>query len=141
MEGEGIKVYGVMVDGGKEAWLQFIKDHNLTDWIHVYETKEHQDATEKAGQPGYRQLYDVYETPILYLLDKDKRIIAKKLDLSAIDEVINLKMRKKNPIEMSIPVKKLLVDPHSFSFPLPLSGVMLKLFLPSTARVSARRNS
>jgi hypothetical protein len=33
---EGVKIYGVMVDGGKEAWLQFIKDHNLTDWTHVY---------------------------------------------------------------------------------------------------------
>ena len=36
---EGIKIYGVMVDGGREAWIQFIKDHNLSDWTHVYETK------------------------------------------------------------------------------------------------------
>jgi hypothetical protein len=92
---EGVKVYGVMVDGGNEAWLQFIKDHNLTDWIHVYETKEHQEAGEKAGQPNYRQLYDVYQTPILYLLDKDKHIVAKKLTYQQIDEVINLKMRQK----------------------------------------------
>jgi len=92
---EGVKLYGVMVDGGKEAWLQFIKDHNLADWIHVYETKEHQDSVEKAGQPGFRQLYDVYQTPILYLLDKDKRIIAKKLSYQQLDEVITLKMRQK----------------------------------------------
>ncbi|HLZ89759.1 MAG TPA: thioredoxin-like domain-containing protein [Puia sp.] len=92
---EGVKLYGVMVDGGREAWLQFIKDHNLTDWIHVYETREHQDAGEKAGQPNYRQLYDVYQTPILYLLDKDKHIVAKKLSYQQIDEVINLKMRQK----------------------------------------------
>ena len=90
---EGVKVYGVMVDGGKEAWSQFIKDHNLIDWIHVYETKEHQEATEKAGQASFRQLYDVYQTPILYLLDKDKRIIAKKLSYQQLDEVINLKMK------------------------------------------------
>ena len=89
----GVKLYGVMVDGGKEAWLQFIKDHNLTDWIHVYETKAQQEATEAAGKPGYRQLYDVYQTPILYLLDKDKRIIAKKLSYQQLDEVMNLKMQ------------------------------------------------
>jgi thiol-disulfide isomerase/thioredoxin len=92
---EGVKLYGVMVDGGNEAWVQFIKDHNLTDWIHVYETREHQDAGEKAGQPNYRQLYDVYQTPILYLLDKDKHIVAKKLSYQQIDEVINLKLRQK----------------------------------------------
>jgi len=91
---EGVKIYGVMVDGGKEAWVQFIKDHNLVDWIHVYETKEHQDSVEKAGQPGFRQLYDVYQTPILYLLDKDKRIIAKKLSYQQLDEVISLKLRQ-----------------------------------------------
>jgi hypothetical protein len=90
---EGVKVYGVMVDGGREAWLQFIKDHNLKDWIHVYETKAHQDSTESAGRPGYKQLYDVYQTPILYLLDKDKRIIAKKLSYQQLDEIINLKMQ------------------------------------------------
>jgi len=90
---EGVKLYGVMVDGGQEAWLQFIKDHNLKDWIHVYETKAHQDSTEAAGQAGYRQLYDVYQTPILYLLDKDKRIVAKKLSYQQLDEVLNLKLQ------------------------------------------------
>jgi Domain of unknown function (DUF5106)/Thioredoxin-like len=90
---EGVKLYGVMVDGGRDLWLQFIKDHNLSDWTHVYETKEHQEATEKAGQPGFRQLYDVYQTPTLYLLDQDKRIIAKKLSYEQLDEVINLKLQ------------------------------------------------
>ena len=90
---QGVKLYGVMVDGGKEAWLQFIKDHNLKDWIHVYETKAHQESVESAGQPGYKQLYDVYQTPILYLLDKDKRIIAKKLSYLQLDEVINQKLQ------------------------------------------------
>ena len=42
---------------------------------------------------GYRQLYDVYQTPMLYLLDKNKRIIAKKLTYLQIDEVISLKAR------------------------------------------------
>lgn len=89
---EGVKLYGVMVDGGQEAWLQFIKDHNLKDWIHVYEPKAQQESDEAAGRPSYKQLYDVYQTPILYLLDKDKRIIAKKLTYQQLDEVINLKL-------------------------------------------------
>jgi thiol-disulfide isomerase/thioredoxin len=90
---EGVKIYGVEVDGGRDQWIQFIKGHNLGEWTHVYETKEHQEATEKSGQPGYRQLYDVYQTPTIYLLDKDKRIIAKKLSVEQLDEVINLKLQ------------------------------------------------
>jgi hypothetical protein len=91
---EGVKVFGVMVDGGREAWLKFIKENNLKDWIHVYQTDAQRDEDAKANRPNYRQLYDVYQTPVLYLLDKDKRIIAKKLNQYQLDEVINLKKKK-----------------------------------------------
>lgn len=90
---EGVALYGVMVEGGKENWLKFIADKNLKDWIHVYQLPEQQQKDEAAGRPGYRQLYDVYQTPILYLLDKDKNIIAKKLSYLQLDEVLNLKLK------------------------------------------------
>jgi len=89
----GVKIYGVMVDGGKEAWLNYIRENKLTGWIHVYETTEQKEAVSAAGKPSYKQLYDVYQTPVLYLLDKDKRIIAKKLSYQQIDEVISLKIK------------------------------------------------
>jgi thiol-disulfide isomerase/thioredoxin len=93
---EGVKVVGVMVDGGKDNWLNFIRDHNLKDWINVYQTTAQHDAEASAGHADYRQLYDVYQTPVLYLLDKDKRIIAKKLTYQQLDEVISLKLKKVN---------------------------------------------
>jgi hypothetical protein len=64
--------------------------------LHVYETVDHKDAVNAAGKPGYRQLYDVYQTPVLYLLDKDKRIVAKRLSYQQIDEVITLKQKNKS---------------------------------------------
>jgi Domain of unknown function (DUF5106)/AhpC/TSA family len=93
---EGVQVYAVMVDGGQDNWRNFIRDHNLGDWINVYQTTSQHDAVVAAGRPDYRQLYDVYQTPILYLLDKDKRIVAKKLTYQQIDEVISLKLKKVN---------------------------------------------
>ena len=92
---QGVKLYGVMVEGGKDNWLKFIHDNNLKDWIHVYQTDAQKNADIAAGRPVYRQLYDVYQTPVLYLLDKDKRIIAKKLNHLQIDEV--MKLKRKNP--------------------------------------------
>ncbi len=89
----GITVYGVMVDGGKDLWLQFIHDKGLKNWLHVYQLETQKEAESKAGKASYRQLYDIYQTPILYLLDKDKRIIAKKLNYQQLDEVINLKLK------------------------------------------------
>lgn len=93
---QGIKVYGVMVDGGKDLWTKYIRDNNLKDWVHVYQLPAQQEAEQSAGQPSYRQLYDVFQTPMLYLLDKDKRIVAKKLDYLQLNEIINLKLKKSN---------------------------------------------
>ena len=41
------------------------------------------------------QLYDVQSFPTLYLLDKDKRIVAKKLSFEQIDEILQLKLKEK----------------------------------------------
>lgn len=90
---EGVKVYGVMVDGGKEAWLEYIRQNGLKGWVHVYETAAQKAAVTAAGKPSYKQLYDVYQTPVLYLLDKEKRIIAKKLTYQQIDQLIELKKK------------------------------------------------
>ncbi len=93
---EGLQVYAVMVDGGQENWRNFIRAHNLEDWVNVYQTTAQHDTVAAAGRPDYRQLYDVYQTPVLYLLDKEKRIVAKKLTYQQVDEVINLKLKKVN---------------------------------------------
>ena len=90
---EGVEVYAVKTEGTKEEWLKFIKDHHLDGWKHVYPAPGKDEAEIAAGRPGYKQLYDVYQTPMLYLLDKDKRIIAKKLTYLQINEVINSKLQ------------------------------------------------
>ena len=82
-----------MVDGGMDNWTRFIRENQLNDWVHVYQTKEQQESEATAGKPGFRQLYDVYQTPVIYLLDKDKRIIAKKLNFEQVDEVLSLKQK------------------------------------------------
>jgi hypothetical protein len=90
---EGVTVYGVMVDGGKDEWKKFIRDHNLKGWEHVYQLPSQQKEDEAAKRAGYRQLYDVYSTPLLYLLDENKRIMAKKLTYQQIDEIIDVKLK------------------------------------------------
>lgn len=91
---QGVTLYGVMTDGGKENWTKFIQDNKLNDWIHVYQLPSKEVEDNAAGKPSYKQLYDVYQTPLLYLLDKDKRIVAKKLNIEQLNEVIDLKIRK-----------------------------------------------
>jgi hypothetical protein len=94
---QGVAVYAVKTEGTRAEWLNFIAAHHLDGWKHVYPEPGKDEAEINAGRPGYKQLYDVYQTPMLYLLDKDKRIIAKKLTYLQINEVINSKLLAKNP--------------------------------------------
>lgn len=91
----GLRIYSVAkeTDGTRNDWLKFIRDHNLQEWTNVYYSKAEEKLRVDAGIPGYSQLYDVQTFPTLYLLDKDKRIIAKKLSWEQTDEVLQVKMK------------------------------------------------
>jgi protein-disulfide isomerase len=85
---QDVTLYGVMTDGGKEGWIQYIKDNNLSGWTHVYQPEEQKKADYAAGRPNFRQLYDIVSTPKLFLLDKDKRILAKQLTWDQLDDLL-----------------------------------------------------
>ena len=54
----------------KEEWTAFLTKHNLYDWINVWDEN---------NVSGFKILYDARKTPGVYVLDKDKKIVAKKL--------------------------------------------------------------
>jgi hypothetical protein len=83
-------------ENAKIAWTKFINEHKLGEWTHVYKTKAMEEADFAAQKPGFRQLYDITLTPVLYLLDKDKNIIGKKLTLLQLNELLEVKWKTKN---------------------------------------------
>jgi thiol-disulfide isomerase/thioredoxin len=92
----GVRLFGMAkeTEGNKETWTSFIKDHKLADWTHVYYSRASEKARVDAGIPSYSQLYDVQSFPTLYLLDKDKRIIAKKVTEQQVDEILEYRKEK-----------------------------------------------
>ncbi|MBL7729832.1 MAG: DUF5106 domain-containing protein [Chitinophagaceae bacterium] len=91
----GMQLYAVAkeTDGTQKDWLNFIHEKHLESWTHVYYSKAADKARTDSGIPGYSQLYDVQSFPTLYLLDKDKRIVAKKLTYEQLDEILQLKLK------------------------------------------------
>ena len=93
-KGKNVQVYAVMVNEESALdWKPFIRQYGA-GWVHVHQTKEMKEAEEKAGKPNFRQLYDMRTTPTLFLLDKDKNIIAKNLSLEDLDNLLKNKMQK-----------------------------------------------
>jgi thiol-disulfide isomerase/thioredoxin len=94
---EGVKMYGVLTETKDfDEWKKFIRDKNLGSWINVYETEAQRKIVQDSKQASYKQLYDVIQTPTIYLLDKDKKIIAKKLTMEQVDDVLDAKIKNQS---------------------------------------------
>ena len=91
---QGVQVYAVMVNEASLIdWKPFIRKLSA-GWVHVHQTEAMRDEEQKAGKPNYRQLYDMRSTPTLFLLDKDKKIIAKNLGLEDLDKVLQQRIKQ-----------------------------------------------
>ncbi|RYG52242.1 MAG: redoxin domain-containing protein [Chitinophagaceae bacterium] len=91
----GVKIYAVAkeTEGSRKDWMNMINKHQLGEWTNVYYSKAEDKKRVDAGIPGYSQLYDAQIVPTIYLLDKEKRIVAKKLTWQQIDEILTLKSK------------------------------------------------
>lgn len=75
-----VKVYSVYMQHEGEKYLKYIAEHKLP-WINVYDGAHYNNAVEK---------YDVYSTPVIYILNKNKVIKAKRIDANQIKNIINV---------------------------------------------------
>ncbi|NJK98730.1 MAG: DUF5106 domain-containing protein [Bacteroidales bacterium] len=53
---------------GKRKWIDFVNEHSLNDWINAW----------SPYSLDFRDIYDVYTTPVILVLDANKKIIAKR---------------------------------------------------------------
>ena len=93
----GVQVIGINTNVKElAAWKQFITaQHFDTGWTHIYQTEAALNAEIKAGKATtIRQLYDVFKTPTFYLLDKDKKIIAKNLSVDQFHDFLQSQQKK-----------------------------------------------
>lgn len=80
LQNQGVKVFAVCTQDNKEEWLEFIHKHQLYEWTNLWDP-EHLS--------NFHALYDVHSTPTLYLLDKQKTIIAKRLDVKTTGDYLH----------------------------------------------------
>lgn len=77
---KGLEVFAIYSMDNKEEWGEFLEKHKLWDWINVWD-KDHLS--------GFKVLYDARTTPAIFVLDENKKIIAKKLSVQQLDDVLN----------------------------------------------------
>ena len=75
---KGMEVVAVYTQQDKEEWDKYINETGY-DWINAWDPNQ---------QTYFRFYYDVHSTPTLYLLDRDKTIIAKRIDMDSLDQMM-----------------------------------------------------
>jgi thiol-disulfide isomerase/thioredoxin len=87
-EGYDIKTFAVATEFDKKEWKKFINDQKTGEWINVADIN-HDDEGNPVASSDWRDKYDIYSTPVIYLLDKDKKIIAKRITHTQIVDIIS----------------------------------------------------
>lgn len=82
----GFKVFAVSTELENVEWKKYVRDHNLT-WINVSDNPTNPNNI-KDYPLNFRFNYDVYSTPKIYLLDKDKKIVAKRIEDEQLDDFL-----------------------------------------------------
>jgi len=73
---KGLVVYTIYSMDNRKEWVDFLTKHNLYDWINVWD---------KNDVSRFKILYDARTTPGVYVLDQNKKIVAKKMTVEQLD--------------------------------------------------------
>ncbi len=82
VKAKGVEVYAVETEDKPAEWKKFIRENNL-NWINVHEPDQYHRAVAK-------KIYDINSTPQTYLLDENKIIKAKRIDVEQLGNFIEI---------------------------------------------------
>ncbi len=87
LKAKGVEVFAIETENKPDEWKKFIIEHHL-DWINVFEPDDYNRAVTK-------KFYDIYSTPVIYLLDENKIIRAKRIEADQIGDIIDMLEKEK----------------------------------------------
>lgn len=79
---KGVEVISVHVINsveGKEKWVDFINEHQMYDWINCWSPYSNE----------FRRIYNLQSYPQLFILDQEKKIVAKRITPEQAENIIN----------------------------------------------------
>jgi thiol-disulfide isomerase/thioredoxin len=66
----------------------------ITDFVNTYKTGSMLNLWDSKGRYNFRDSFDVYSTPTNYILDRNKRIIAKRIPVDKFEDFLNFYERQ-----------------------------------------------
>ncbi len=96
LKDKNIEVWAIYMEQNTDNWAKFSKD--IGDWFtFIQNNKMYEWYNVWNPFDNYRFKYDINSSPILYLLDKDKKILAKRIGYEqAIEIILEMEKRENN---------------------------------------------
>ena len=95
---KGLEIYAIGNDFEPEPWQKFVEEQGYTDWINVSDNPliNAQDSASALIYGGvttlkslnFRTTFDVFATPKVLLLDKNKKIIGKQIGAEQLGDIL-----------------------------------------------------
>lgn len=95
---KGLSIFAIGNDFEPEPWQEFVEKKELTEWVHVSDNPaiNNQDSAMVLISRGittleslnFRTTFDVYATPKIFLLDREKVVVAKQIGAEQLGEIL-----------------------------------------------------
>ncbi|MCF0059039.1 TlpA family protein disulfide reductase [Dyadobacter sp. CY356] len=82
---DGVKVIAIDTEHNQEEWKSFVSTYHLDEMINGFDP---------LNQIDFNRKFDVVTTPTIYVLDKNKKIIARKMPVEQLDDFLNYYKKK-----------------------------------------------
>lgn len=79
---KGVEVLSIHVINtieGKELWVDFVNEYHMYDWINCWSPYSNE----------FRRVYNLQAYPQLFIIDRDKKIVAKRITPEQAEQIIN----------------------------------------------------
>jgi len=80
-----VKVIAINTEHNQEEWKTFVTTYHLEELI---------NGIDPLNQVDFNKKFDVVTTPTIYVLDKNKKIIARKMPVEQLDDFLNYYKKK-----------------------------------------------
>ena len=75
---EVVSIHVINSIEGKEKWVDFVNENNLLGWVNCWSPYSNE----------FRKLYNLQSYPQLFVLDRDKNIVAKRVTPEQAEQII-----------------------------------------------------
>ena len=72
----------------KQAWKKFISEFKIGSWVNGIDVHLNPKSGKEEYYTDFRNTFDVYSTPVVYVLDQQKRIVGKRIPVENLKDFI-----------------------------------------------------